>query len=813
MSVRHLEHFLKPRSIAFIGGEPGFDRLGAQVARRLLRAGFDGPIMPVHDSRLAIESALTFKSVDALPLAPDLAVLAGAPERLPELIAQLDRRGTRATVSVGATPVGDAGLLRRIAAALREHDVRLVGPQAFGLVVPGRGIDASLATASVPPGDLAFVAQSAGIAAYMMEWAALRQVGFSVVAGLGPMLDVDIGDLLDHLALDSGTRAILLHLDHVSDAREFMSAARVAARIKPVIVVRSSPPGTAGGTSDAVWAAAFRRSGLLAVPRLADLVGAARTLAAGFRVGGDRLAILTNGAGPALLGADVLLEGGGRLAQLSEQTVARLARLMPDHRGAANPLDLGGDADGARYAAALEILLEEKAADAVLVVFTPLAVNDAAGAGQAVAEIAARSRKPVMTAWLGEESVIEARRLFRRRQIASYDSPEAAVTAFLRLGAWQRNRRQLMETPPSAPTLFERDREAATRLAQAALAAGRAHIEGSAAAALLATYGIALRPDGAADAGLPQLRVAVRRDPLFGPVLGIDTLAPPQARRGMPTASLPPLNLSLARRLLEDAGVDRLLGLAPGEDSPSMAGLELMLCKVAQLAAELAELVTLEMAPVVVGSDGPATRGAVLVVERATRPAGDRLAIRPYPAELEQSLVLEDGTALFLRPIRPEDVPMLQATFHRLTPSDVAHRFFTSLKELSEPMAARLTQIDYDREMALLAFDTKSREELMGVVRISADADREQAEFAILVRSDLKGRGLGRRLMERIVAYAGERGIGRIWGHVMADNTPMLSLARMLGFELARDPEDLGVVHATLDLRRRRAQGSSSTSQ
>ncbi|HEX2884868.1 GNAT family N-acetyltransferase, partial [Vineibacter terrae] len=160
--------------------------------------------------------------------------------------------------------------------------------------------------------------------------------------------------------------------------------------------------------------------------------------------------------------------------------------------------------------------------------------------------------------------------------------------------------------------------------------------------------------------------------------------------------------------------------------------------------------------------------------------------IRPYPRALEQELQLRDGTRVPIRPVRPEDGPGMHRLFGRMAPEDIRLRFFTPMKTLPAPLAARLSQIDYDREMALVATESTAHDaEALGAVRIAADPDNERAEYAILVRTDMKGRGLGYALMRRMIDYARERGIGEIFGDVLRENHAMLKLCRDLGFTAA----------------------------
>ena len=369
--------------------------------------------------------------VASLPAVPDLAVICTPPETVPGLVGELGARGCRAAVVVTAG-FGELGegrgkeLERAMLEAARPHLLRIVGPNCLGIMVPGIGLNATFAHVTPPAGDLAFVTQSGAMATAIVDWAAPRKIGFSHLVSLGDMSDVDFGDMLDFLASDPHTRAILLYIEAVTQARKFMSAARAAARLKPVVVIKAgrhaeaaraaaSHTGALAG-SDAVYDAAFRRAGMLRVYDIDELFDAVATLAAPPAHGGDRLAILTNGGGLGVLATDALIDAGGHLAALDPATRARLDTVLPRTWSKDNPVDIIGDADGARYRASLEALMGARDVDAVLVLNCPTAIASSVEAAEAVVATAKGARLPVFAAWLGgTPTALEARARFRRR--------------------------------------------------------------------------------------------------------------------------------------------------------------------------------------------------------------------------------------------------------------------------------------------------------------------------------------------------------------------------------------------------------------
>src|SRR5690606_16290406 len=431
-----------------------------------------------------------YPSVEALPGTPDLAVIATPPHTVPKLIEELGRKGTRAAVVITAGVRGD--LQQAMLDASRPHLLRIQGPNCIGLMVPGIGLNASFSHRAPVPGDLAFLSQSGALATAVIDWAVDRQIGFSHVVSLGDMADVDFGDMLDYLAGDPKSRAILLYMEAVTHAPKFMSAARRAARSKPVIVVKAgrheagsqaalSHTGALTG-ADSAYDAAFRRAGLLRVYELKELFDAAESLARLPTSAGERLAILTNGGGAGVLAVDRLIDLHGTLAKLSDQTIKAL------------------EAGAERYRAALKILLEEPGTDAILIMNCPTATVSSTSVAQGIIDaIEARRQakkplKPILTNWLGEGASREARQLFASHNIASFEFPASAVEGFMQLVRYSRAQELLMRTPPSLPEELGLHTADAEKVIGAALAENRTVLSEAESKSLLVAYGIPTVP-------------------------------------------------------------------------------------------------------------------------------------------------------------------------------------------------------------------------------------------------------------------------------------------------------------------------------
>ena len=891
MSIRNLDSLFHPSCVALIGAGQDDESIGGVLVRNLFRSGFRGPILPVDPDHRSIGGVLAYPDIASLPLVPDLAVISTPREVVPEVVAALGASGTGAVVVVTAgfddQAPGGRELRQALLRSARPSLLRVLGPNCLGVMVPKIGLNASFAHLSPRCGDLALVSQSRALTAALLDWADAREIGFSHVVSLGDGVDVDFGDMLDYLALEAGTRAILLYVESIVSARKFVSAARAAARCKPVVVIkagrhREAPRSAATHSGalageDAVYDAAFRRAGLLRLGDLDELMDAVETLGTTPSITGDRLAVLTNGRGFSVLAADALIELGGRLAELSPPTIAELDLLLPPNWSRKNPVDILGDAPPSLYADALKVLLRAPGIDAVLVLAGPTPVSPATANARAVIEACAGQSRAVLTCWLGERGVREARKLFSAHRIPTYDTPTQAIRGFLQRVRYHRTQELLMETPPSIPEDFAPDPTRVRAAARRMLDAGRSWLLGPDARAVLEAYGIAAvadcragnpeeaaacarRLDGpvvlkilsadithksevggvrldlvgaeavrdaassmaervareAPDARLEGFTVEpmVRRpgsyeliagmwtDPLFGPVILFGHGGTAVEVVDDKAFALPPLNLKLARDLIGQTRVSRLLAGARGHPGADLDAIALTLVKLSQLVTDVAEIQEMDINPLVADASGVIALDARIRVGEARGGAPERLAVRPYPKELEQVLTLRDGRRFLLRPVRSEDEFMFQRTFERLTPEEIRLRFFVHKRALSHLAAARLTQIDYDREMALVLVDCEGPDEceFYALVGMALAPDRETAEFGVLVRQSMTGQGLGTSLMLRLIDHARSRGIRELVGDVLRENWPMFRLCESLGFSQNPHPEDFGLVRVRLRL-------------
>ncbi|AHM72485.1 bifunctional acetate--CoA ligase family protein/GNAT family N-acetyltransferase [Yersinia hibernica] len=880
MSQRGLEALLRPKSIAVIGASEKPERAGFLMMRNLLDGGFNGPILPVTPSHKAVCGVLAYANIASLPITPDLAILCTNNRRNLPLLEDLATRGCKAVIILSAATEQFAELK----ACAQRHHIRLLGPNSLGLLAPWQGLNASFSPVPIKKGRLAFISQSAAVANTILDWAQQREVGFSYFIALGDSLDIDVDDLLDFLARDGKTSAIMLYIEHISDARRFLSASRSASRNKPILVVKSGRSQRAqqllNGQQglDAAYDAAIQRAGLLRVQDTHELFSAVETLSHMHPLRGERLLIVSNGAAPAAMALDELIRRNGKLATLSDTTQSALSAALLPFVSLRNPIDLRDDASAERYLAAVKPLLDSTDYDALLLIHSP----SAAAPGSKTAEllISAIRQHPrgkritLLTNWCGEYSSLDARRLFTEAGIPTYRTPEGAITAFMHMVEYRRNQKQLKETP-ALPMGLTDNTAHVHQLIRQALAEGTTQLDTHEVQPILEAYGLNMLPtwiasdsveavhiaeqlgypvaiklrspdivhksevqgvmlylrtaievQRAADdildrvkrtypqaridgllvqsmanrAGAQELRIAVEQDAIFGPLIMLGEGGIEWHHETQAAVALPPLNMALARYLIIQAvkgGKIRSRGSLQPLDIP---GLSRLLVQVSNLILDCPEISRLDIHPVLASGNEFTLLDVSMQLAPVTGDPQARLAIRPYPHELEQNVVLKDGSHCLFRPILPEDEPLLKLFIDQVTKEDLYYRYFSEINEFSHDDLANMTQIDYDREMAFVAVrQNAAGPEIIGVTRALSDPDNIDAEFAVLVRSDLKGLGLGRELLEKMIQYTRSHGLTRLTAVTMPNNRGMIGLAQKLGFSIDVQMED-GIVNLELTL-------------
>lgn len=823
MRKHRLYKVFEPDSVALVGASDRPLSVGGQLLTKLMDSDFQGDLYPVNPAHDHIHGVQCYGAISEIGQTVDLAVIAIPAPAIPAIMRECGEQGVGAAIiiSAGFGEVGAQGqaLQNEIVNIARAYHISLVGPNCLGVIRPGIGLNASFAKSKVASGQLAMVAQSGAFCTSLLDWGDSRGFGFSAVASLGASGDVDFGEVLDFLALDPLTKSILLYIEGVSDARAFLSGLRAAARLKPVIVVKAgrseqghravlSHIGAASG-GDLIFDAALQRAGAVRVMSVSQLFATAQTLASGIRVEGSRLAILTNGGGPGVMAADRAADLRVPLADISEQSLEKLSAALPDHWSHSNPVDILGDACSNRYRIATEILLADENVDGLLVLLSPQGMTDPAACAQGVITAASNSRKPVLTCWLGENLVHEGRQNFTSAGIPSFNSPEAGVEAFGHLAAYRRNQKALLQAPPPLSRNTGPDLERANAIIDYAIAKQRFELTDKEVAAVLKAFHIPIsNPNrspvtGVQTSGSTSIRIDIARDPLFGPVISIGPYSTPIESIAHSSVALPPLNKYLARQLIQNASDSKKLDYDP--EYAKVDALVDLLVRVSEIACELPTIQQLYITLSLTDAGQSATVTDAHATAAAAWSSTERyghMAIHPYPPGLETTWQLPDDTAVLVRPIRPEDAKIEREFVEGLSSQSKYFRFMNHMNKISPLLLARFTQIDYDREMALIVVQGEGTEaaSMIGVARYICNPDRTSCEFALAVADNWQKRGIGQRLMKRLIAIAQERGLEEMEGDVLAENGKMLRLCHSLGFHTIQNGEEPEVVIVRRDL-------------
>ena len=892
MTIRNLEYAVSPKSIAVVGATGRIGSVGRIVFDNIVSGGFEGEIWPLNPKHSQVAGHRCYGRVADLPGVPDLAVIVTPPDTIPGVVRELADKGTRAAVVITAGLNYENGLRQAMLDAAKPALMRIIGPNTVGLMIPPAKLNASFAHMAARPGNIALISQSGSIATSLIDWAAANNVGFSRIISLGDMADVDVGDCLDMLAGDFHTRAIVMYLETIPNPRKFMSAARAAARLKPVIAIKpgrheqaakaaATHTGALSG-ADSVVDAALRRAGVLRVNDLAELFDAAGTISRHSTLERARVGVVTNGGGAGVLAVDKLIERGGELAALSPSTIEQLNRLLPPTWSHANPIDIVGDAAPERYRAALRALAADPGTDVILVMNCPTGLGSSPDAARTVAELGDEGEiggKPLLACWLGEHTAREGRRILTEAGIASFETPEDAAIATSYLSEWSRAQRSLLRTPASWGEDAAGGKASVLAIFRQVASEGRRMLTEPEAEAAIAAYGIPVprtivvesvkevalaagellescervvvkllsktishksdvggvvldvasaaeaeeaarsiktrlraRAPGTKMTGYAVQTMVARKhaqeliaglnlDPMFGPIVLFGAGGIAVEVLNDTAIALPPLDDVLAGDLIDATRIGRLLAGYRGRMPANRAAIIAALTGLSQMITDFPCLTSLDINPLLADSEGVIALDARVEIDplRVDEPGPNpALSIRPYPSGWSCDFQ-SDGMSFHIRPIMPADVELYPAFLAKISPDDLRLRFLSPRRNFPDQMLKRLTQLDYDRDIAFVALE-KETGALAGIGRLSCDPDHRTGEYALLVRSDLQGRGLGWDLLKQIIDYARADQIGQIEGIILNENRRMLTMCREFGFSVAHHPTEPGLSVAVLEI-------------
>ena len=872
-----LQRMFNPETVALIGATDRPRAVGRTILENLLQSK-ERKIFPVNPTRQKVLGIESYPSITKIPDHVNLAVIATPAQAVPEVVEECGQAGVEGVViiSAGFKEVGEAGrqLENEINGIRKKYGMRTLGPNCVGFMRPHLGLNTTFLKGQPPPGDIAFISQSGALGGAILDWAATAGIGFSMFASLGSMMDIDFGDMIDFLGDDEATRSILIYMEAVGNARKFMSAARAFARQKPILILKPgrftesaraahSHTGAMAG-DDAVYEAAFRRAGIVRVHEIAELFNAAEVLDSQRLPAGPRLAVVTAAGGPGVMATDAIIEQGGELAKLSEESMKELNAFLPPYWSRGNPIDVLGGATVDRLTKPLTLCLRDRSVDGVLVIYVPLDSAPSNEVAQAVVEIAKTTFKPVITTWMGAKDVEQGRQILVNSNIPTYETPEEAVRAYVTMFQYKRHLDQLYETPLELSSHEVPEKGHLRELLRRAQKEGRTLLSEVESKDFLKTYGIPVTIAEIAQDQPAAVRIAEKmgypvvlkivspdishKSDVGGVMLGIDST--PALREGYETLTgkvkrhapeaaitgvavekmitsvdyelilgakkdkefgsvilfgmggttaefikdfsvgLPPLNQTLAKMLIQDTKVHKMLQGFRGKPPADFEDLEEIVVNFSNLIVDFPEIAEIDINPLAVSNGRASALDARVIIDKDYGATGQspypHLVISPYPTKYISHWQLPEGIDVLLRPIRPEDEPEEHEMLSALSEETLRTRFFSKIKEISHEWLILFCNIDYDRHIAIVAEiqEKNDKRKMIGVARLMMTPDLASGEIAVLVHDKFQGKGLGLKFAEVLTAIAREKRLETIRAEVLTDNKRMLAILRRLGFKI-----------------------------
>ncbi len=891
MGKHFLDSLFNSASIAVIGASDKANSVGMRVFYNLLNGGYEGKLYPVNTKHAVVQGQPAFASVKNIPSNVDLVVITTPAQTVPMIMSECGEKGVKAVIiiSAGFSETGSAGkeLEQSILQTASEYRMRIVGPNCLGIMRPHLKLNATFDSDFALPGHIALVSQSGAIVAAILDWALSKKIGFSTMVSLGNAADIDFGEILDFLALDTETKSILMYIEGIHHTRQFMSGLRAASRLKPVVVIKGgkfaqgsraaySHTGALVGNDDA-FDAALRRAGAVRVMTIEQLFSAAELLSSNYRTQGNRLAIVTNGGGAGVIAADCASEVNVSLPNLGENTIAELNKVLPSTWSHQNPLDIIGDATPERYHAALEISSKDENIDGLLSILIPVAMSNPLEVARQVIADAKKSKKPMLACWMGEKSVKSSRTLFAEHGIPVFNTPEEAVEAFSYLADYQRNQALLLQVPEPLSPQPAPDVKGARLIIESVLAEHRKILTTTESKAILKAFGIPVTqtietqtanealiaaetigfpvvmkinsPDithkqdaGGVQVGIDnpesvrtifnrmiesakkynpaakilgvtvekmyvnpnnrELIVGLVTDKVFGPVITFGTGGSLVEIINDHAVALPPLNKMIAKDLIAKTRAAKLLDKFRNMQAANLETVTNVLLRVSEMICELPYIQEMDINPLMVNNVEAVAVDARIVIDMPSTSTVPyhHMAICPYPSQLTSTLQLNDGTNIVVRPIRPEDAAMEQDFVRHLSPQSRYFRFMEHLQELTPAMLMRFTQIDYDREMALVAINKQNdKEMLVGVGHYIINPGQDSCEFALVIADEWQNKGIGSYIVNQLMEIARGHGVKSMTGEILVENVAMKTLVKDLGFSiLTSDDKTIVVANKSL---------------
>lgn len=875
--MNRLDYLFKPKTIAIVGVSKKEDANSQPILKNLIGSDFKGIVYPVSTTLKSVRGVKTYQNIQAIPDSIDLVIIDAEVQEMMQIMEDCIAAKVKSAIilSGGFRLDEEQGetIYQKIEAKAKAAKIAILGASSYGFISTYLDLNASLFNGKVLKGKTVFISQSRSICSAILNWAVAENVGFSHFVSIGSMMDIKLHELINYFGMDMHTRNIMIYMESLSEARQFMSAAKAFSRNKPIIVLKSGQTLTGAGVieehtrrkvgKDAIFEAAFRRAGVLKVNTIEGLFDCAEALSVAPRPHSNRLAIVTNAGAPAVLAVDYLIKNGGKLAQLSTSTLEQLKEILPHTRFISNPVDVLANSSIERYKTAVNICLSDENVDGVLVILTSQTKSDVRGIAKEITKINNKTRKTIIASCVGELSRREISQVLVDGNVPTYCFPESAVYSFLKMYEYNKSIDLLYETPARVPEYFKPQKKAAKKLINAILNQNRTTLTFNESEQLLRCYDIPVLKyffvetldealEKADQIGYPvvlkyvvnhgmkqgqsmlnledeiaverawrklsfkkngqffiqkmidktyELSISSEKMPEMGPVISFGMGGVAVEVFNDVNHGIPPLNMALAQRIIENTKIYKLLVGQVGTNPINIESIQFLLVKFSYLLVDFPEIQQITLNPFIVDkTDGIVLDyDIVLDANVAIDKPYSHLIISPYPQKYIREITLKNGQNVLLRPIKPEDEPLEREMIKTFSEKTTFLRFFTTSFIVTHDFLTKFTNIDYDNEMAIVAeLIEDGVRKLTGVVRIVGDAHGEFAEYAIVVADPWQGLGLGRFLTDFILDIARDMGFQRIEATLLRQNNGMRHIFEKNGFTIKA--EDLETLKATLEL-------------
>ncbi|MBS0630145.1 MAG: bifunctional acetate--CoA ligase family protein/GNAT family N-acetyltransferase [Verrucomicrobia bacterium] len=884
---QQLEPFFNPKSVAIIGATQTPKSVGNTLTNNLISGKFKGKIFPVNPKYETLFGLKCYPSIEAIPEEVELVVIITPAKTIPALIDQCVAKKVKGAIiiSAGFKELGAEGLKleNEVLRRARAGNLRLVGPNCLGIMNPLTNFNATFAASMALKGNVAFISQSGAMCTAVLDWSLKQKIGFSAFVSIGSMADVNWGDLIDYLGNDPNTSSILIYMETIGNAKDFLSAAKEVVMNKPIIVIKAgrteaaakaaaSHTGSMAG-SDEVFDAAMRRVGVLRVDEIGELFDMAEVLAKQPVPKGPRLTILTNAGGPAVLATDAAAQYGAEMGNLAPETIEALNQFLPAAWSHANPVDLLGDAGPDRYSKAIEIVAKDPNTDGILVILSPQDMTDVTGTAECLKPYAQIPNKPILASWMGGEVIQKGITILSNSNIPNFIYPDSASKTFATMWRQSYALQYLYETPAIRQDLTDVKKriDITEGIIQNALKEGRTLLTEEESKRVLAAYSIPivktliatsakeavkaaeeigfpivlklhsetithktdvggvllnLKDKESVEKGFTQIKNSVTEkagaehflgvtvqkmiklegyeliigstiDAQFGPVVLFGTggqLVEVYKDRAL---GLPPFTATLGNRLMKRTKIYEALKGVRGREGIDFAQLEKIIVSFSELIVSHPHLAECDINPLLASSDQLIALDARIVLskEPIAKPV-----IRPYPSQYISKCTLDDNEQITLRPVRPEDEPLVVDFQKRLSSETLRARYFKEMplsQRISHERMIRICHTDYDREILLIA---EHKGQMVAAARLGRTPHTATADLKFVIQDNMQHKGLGAEMLDAVLKIARAEKISTVTVQLLKNNTGMKKLLERHHFTLTPSEKDPSLINGVLKI-------------